>query len=501
MTSKQAAEQVIRALGKAGFEAYLVGGCVRDLVLGREPKDYDVTTNARPEQVIKVFDNSGTIFPEEVSDKFHQSRKPFGGHEVRTVPIGAAFGVVTVVLDGVNTEVATYRSDGEYEDGRHPEIVFYSDTAEQDVSRRDFTMNGLLVSCGGTTLAEGHPGSGPQSTSFAIQPAPGGEGLIVDYVGGLRDIRDRLVRCIGSPAQRFTEDALRMLRACRFAAQLGFQVEQGTLDAIRRNAPLIRGVSVERITAELLRLVTSPNAAGGLFALAATGLLDYLPISEAVKPSLANAMRRLAAFPTTDQDLGMAMLLAGYDPCETDSEGLCKALRMSSEHTKAICGALSVRIDLLINGSFYYYPQNHSRYRLKRLMRTPGAMNGVALARQDVLLRREHEEEGEEAGPAREDRGAALRYTEVLDYCTSLTPGEIRPERLATGDDLIAMGMEPGRGFRIILEAIEDMQLEGRISTREEALEAMERMRRGVEYVFPSQLVQPLLAVLPEEEK
>jgi poly(A) polymerase len=473
--ARQAAEQVIRALSEAGFEAYLVGGCVRDLVLGREPKDYDVTTNARPEQVIGLFE--------------------------KTVPIGAAFGVVTVVIGGVNTEVATFRSDGRYEDGRHPEIVFYSDTAEQDVSRRDFTMNGLLISYGGTTLAEGHPGSGPQSTSFAIQPAPGGDSLVVDYVGGLRDIRDRVVRCIGDPTQRFMEDALRMLRACRFAAQLRFQIEQGTLGAIRRNAPLIRRVSVERVTAELLRLVASPNAAGGLAALAASGLLEYLPFREAVKPSLANAMHRLAAFPTTDQDLGMAMLLAGSDPCETDSEHLCRdVLKLSSEHARAICGALDVRMDLLLNGNFYYYPKNHSRYRLKKLMRTPGARNGVVLARQDILLRREDEEDGEgELGKDYRDHAAA-QYTEMLDYCMSLTPEEIRPERLATGDDLIAMGMEPGRGFKLILGDIEDMQLEGTISTREEALEAMERLRKGVEYVFPGQLVRPILPSPPTGE-
>jgi tRNA nucleotidyltransferase/poly(A) polymerase len=461
--ARQAAEQVMRALNGAGFEAYLVGGCVRDLVLGREPKDYDVTTSARPEQVIPLFE--------------------------KTVSTGASFGVVTVVLDGVNTEVATYRSDGNYADGRHPDIVFYSDTAEQDVSRRDFTINGLLMSYRGSSppplglvLSEAAPGSPAQTSSFTINPMPDGA-IVVDYVGGLDDIRNKTIRCIGNPTYRFTEDALRMLRACRFAAQLGFRVSVETSLAIDRNAALIRKVSVERITAELLRIVTSPHPDLGLALLASTGLLDYLPVKDAVKPSLANAMRRLSSFPTTDPDLGMAMLLAGADPCETDHGHLCKeVLKLSSEHSSAIAGALEVRMALLVSGPSLHDPENHSRFRLKRLMRTPGAMNGVALARQDVLLRRKDEEEGEEAELAKQYRErAARRYLDVFDYCMSLTPGDIRPERLVTGDDLIAMGMEPGRGFRIILDAVEDLQLEGRVATRGEALEAAGRMRGAVE--------------------
>ena len=452
--ARQAAEQVMRALNGAGFEAYLVGGCVRDLVLGREPKDYDVTTSARPEQVIPLFE--------------------------KTVSTGASFGVVTVVLDGVNTEVATYRSDGNYADGRHPDIVFYSDTAEQDVSRRDFTINGLLMSYRGSSppplglvLSEAAPGSPAQTSSFTINPMPDGA-IVVDYVGGLDDIRNKTIRCIGNPTYRFTEDALRMLRACRFAAQLGFRVSVETSLAIDRNAALIRKVSVERITAELLRIVTSPHPDLGLALLASTGLLDYLPVKDAVKPSLANAMRRLSSFPTTDPDLGMAMLLAGADPCETDHGHLCKeVLKLSSEHSSAIAGALEVRMALLVSGPSLHDPENHSRFRLKRLMRTPGAMNGVALARQDILLSRKGWEDGGEA--------TVQRYLDTLDYCMSLTPGEIRPERLATGDDLIAMGMEPGWGFRTILDAVEDLQLEGRVATREEALEAAGKMREAVE--------------------
>ena len=461
--ARQAAEQVMRALNGAGFEAYLVGGCVRDLVLGREPKDYDVTTSARPEQVIPLFE--------------------------KTVSTGASFGVVTVVLDGVNTEVATYRSDGNYADGRHPDIVFYSDTAEQDVSRRDFTINGLLMSYRGSSppplglvLSEAAPGSPAQTSSFTINPMPDGA-IVVDYVGGLDDIRNKTIRCIGNPTYRFTEDALRMLRACRFAAQLGFRVFVETSLAIDRNAALIRKVSVERITAELLRIVTSPHPDLGLALLASTGLLDYLPVKDAVKPSLANAMRRLSSFPTTDPDLGMAMLLAGADPCETDHGHLCKeVLKLSSEHSSAIAGALEVRMALLVSGPSLHDPENHSRFRLKRLMRTPGAMNGVALARQDVLLRREEEGGGGEAELAKQYRERAARqYLDVFDYCMSLTPGDIRPERLVTGDDLIAMGMEPGRGFRIILDAVEDLQLEGRVATRGEALEAAGKMREAVE--------------------
>ncbi len=439
MTPREAAEQVVKGLGKAGFEAFLVGGCVRDLILDRIPHDWDITTNARPEQVMEVFP--------------------------KTIPVGAAFGVVTVVIEDAQIQVATFRSDGDYADGRHPEIVFYSDTAEQDVSRRDFTMNGLLM----RPTGEWDPAAVvfPPDRLVELPGETSGYAMVVDYVGGYEDIMNSMVRCIGDADKRFREDALRMLRACRFAAQLEFGVCLDTRMAIARNAPLIRQVSAERITAELLRIVSSPRPDLGLALLAITGLLDYLPITEAVKPSLANAMQRLSSFPTTDQDMGMAMLLAGAGPFGVNNEHLCRALKLPSERINAICGALAVRMDLIVN---YYSPQSHSRFRLKRLMRTPGAMNGVALARQDILL--------QDILLRREE---ALQYMEVLDYCKSLTPEEIRPARLVTGDDLIAMGMEPGKGFRIILDAVEDLQLEGRVSTREEALEAARRMKEGVE--------------------
>ena len=458
MEQSLAAQTVVSRLRKAGYEAFLVGGCVRDLLLGRVPHDWDVTTNARPEQMMGMFP--------------------------KNIPVGAAFGVITVIINDAQIQVSTFRSDGSYADGRHPDIVFYSDTAEQDVSRRDFTMNGLLMRPieGGeparTVFPPNHlitlPGPPPEDGLVTGEMRPGGYAVVVDYVGGLDDIRNKTIRCIGNPTYRFTEDALRMLRACRFAAQLGFRVSVETSLAIDRNAALIRKVSVERITAELLRIVTSPHPDLGLALLASTGLLDYLPVKDAVKPPLANAMRRLSSFPTTDPDLGMAMLLAGADPCETDHGHLCKeVLKLSSEHSSAIAGALEVRMALLVSGPSLHDPENHSRFRLKRLMRTPGAMNGVALARQDILLSRKGWEDGGEA--------TVQRYLDTLDYCMSLTSGEIRPERLATGDDLIAMGMEPGRGFRTILDAVEDLQLEGRVATREEALEAAGKMREAVE--------------------
>jgi tRNA nucleotidyltransferase/poly(A) polymerase len=225
--------KVQQRLIEKGFEAYLVGGCVRDRLLGRQPKDYDITTNALPEQVQAIFGS--------------------------TVPVGAKFGVVVVVKDDTQVEVATYRADGAYTDGRRPDEVKYSTSAKDDVIRRDFTMNGLLL-----------------KEHYSVFDENG----IVDYVGGKEDIKHRLIRAIGDPNVRFAEDALRMLRACRFAAQLNFKIEKDTLAAIETNARLLRVISAERVAAELFKVFTSPHPLKGLVPFFATGLGRYaLPAS------------------------------------------------------------------------------------------------------------------------------------------------------------------------------------------------------------------------------
>ncbi|MGH9351812.1 MAG: CCA tRNA nucleotidyltransferase, partial [Terriglobia bacterium] len=219
-----AATQVLTTLREAGFQAYFVGGCVRDLVMGREPKDYDVATDARPEQVQAVFPES--------------------------LMVGAQFGVVALPRDGGPIEVATFRSDGLYADGRHPSGGHYAETAKEDVERRDFTINGLLYD--------------PQ------------EGRVIDYTGGQEDIRARRIRAIGDPGKRFREDHLRMLRAVRFAARLGFSLDAALLSSIRELRGLTQGVSRERVRDEILKILTEGAPRRGFELLDQTGLLEIV---------------------------------------------------------------------------------------------------------------------------------------------------------------------------------------------------------------------------------
>ena len=219
---RRAAGEIVRRLRSEEFEAYLVGGCVRDLVLGREPKDYDVTTDAIPEQVLRLFPDGLTV--------------------------GAKFGVIIVPGEAGNIEVATFRSDGRYADGRHPNEVRYAKTPQEDVRRRDFTVNGLLYD--------------PLSDQ------------VLDYVGGQADIRGHRVRTIGDPYERFSEDRLRMLRAVRFAARFAFTLDPAALDAIQRLAPQIRDVSAERVRDEILKILTEGAARRGFELLDRSGLLE-----------------------------------------------------------------------------------------------------------------------------------------------------------------------------------------------------------------------------------
>ena len=256
-------------------------------------------------------------------------------------------------MDGVQTEVATYRSDGDYPDGWHPEIVFYSDTAREDVLRRDFTINGLL--CMGkadTESVEAYEKSLKGLTdTLSIGESTYG---VVDYVGGLDDLKNKLIRCIGDPNERFAEDALRMLRACRFAAQLGFKIDGETLKAISKNASLIDKVSKERVAMELLKIVSSPFPLKGLVPLITTGLLNRLPLFYAIDFSLSSVLRRFASFATDDPGLGMAMLLA-------DSTGVSAREGMQRPEAvqrakDAIMGAIEVGSHLAIMREYFISP-------------------------------------------------------------------------------------------------------------------------------------------------
>jgi poly(A) polymerase len=424
------ANSICDALRRNGFQALLVGGCVRDLLLGREPADYDVTTDATPEQVM-------ALFPESVA-------------------VGAQFGVILIPRDGLKVEVATFRSDVGYSDGRHPDRVVYSKTAEEDVQRRDFTINGLLMR---------HD-----------------TGEVLDFVGGQADLNAGIIRAIGEPSRRFSEDKLRMMRAVRFAARFALAIDPTTKNAIYRHAPEIRQVSAERVREELTKLLTEGAARRGFELLDETGLLvQVLPEIDAMK----GVQQPPQYHPEGDVWIHTRLMLEGLPPDSSPTlawgvllhdvgkpptfrpasetgdrirfdshvdvgvrmaEEICRRLRFSNEDTEQILA--------LVN--------NHMRFKdvesmrastLKRFVRLPHFDEHLALHRLDCLSSNRHLES----------------YEFVRRFIAETPPEQVRPLRLLTGDDLVAMGYEPGPRFSEILRSLEDAQLEGTIRSKQEA--------------------------------
>ena len=418
------AKGIVDRLRAAGFEAYFVGGCVRDLVMGKQAKDIDVATNALPEQVGKLFR--------------------------RTILVGAQFGVVRVLEAGHEFEVATFRADGEYLDGRHPVKVTFCD-ARADVLRRDFTINGMLYD--------------PVTDS------------VIDHVGGKEDIAKRVVRCIGDPVERFQEDKVRVMRAVRFACRLGFVVAPDTSAAAKRIAPKIAEVSAERVRDELLRILMEGGAAKGVQMLRDFGVLEVIlpevvamegvPQPEEFHPEgdvLTHTMLALGEMVNPTPQLAMAVLLhdVGKPTCFTDDDRvrfhrheqvgadtarrICRRLKFSNAQTEVITWLVA----------------NHMRVadapkmrigRLKRLLREPDFEELLELHRVDCL--------------------ACHRQMDKWEFCKSklaeVSQEELRPEPLLSGSDLIDMGYRPGPIFKEILRAVETAQLEGEIATREDA--------------------------------
>lgn len=404
---------------------------MRDLLLGREPADYDVSTDATPERVI-------SLFPESVA-------------------VGAQFGVIVVPRDGYQVEVATFRSDIGSADGRHPERVVFSASPEQDVQRRDFTINGLLMR---------HD-----------------NGEILDSVGGQADLRAGIIRAIGEPARRFAEDKLRMLRAVRFAARFGFPIERETLAAIRLYAHEIGQVSAERIREEVTKLLTEGAARRGMELLDESGLLkqilpevaamhgveqppQYHPEGDIWKHTLL-MLEGLSAGSSATLAWGILLHDVGKPPTfrpvsETGdrirfdrhvdvgvrmADGICERLRFSNQDTEQI-------LALVANHMRFIDVQRMRASTLKRFIRLPRFDEHLALHRLDCL--------------------SSHRRLDSYDFVQRTleeTPAEeIRPARLLTGNDLQNIGYEPGPEFSKILRALEDAQLEGLIKTREEAL-------------------------------
>jgi poly(A) polymerase len=439
----QQATQIVQELRAAGYSAFLAGGCVRDLVLGREPADYDVATSATPQDVMRLFP--------------------------QTYAVGAQFGVVLVPVrrdtaegekDNYAIEVATFRSDGLYSDGRHPDQVQFSKDAKTDVQRRDFTINGLLLD--------------PASQQ------------VFDYVGGREDLEHRIIRTIGDPRQRFAEDKLRMLRAVRFAARFGYAIEAATLAEIQTQAAQIHQVSRERIRDEILKMLTEGRARRAFELLDETGLLEQV-LPEIKR--MQGVQQPPQFHPEGDVWVHTLLLLEGLQPnCSKTlalgvllhdvgkpptfrvapdrirfdqhaevgtkmAEEICRRFRLSNDDTEQVCG-------LVANHMRFGSVHRMKPSTLKRFLRLPRFQEHLELHRLDCL--------------------GSHRDLALYDYARkqlSIMPLEqIRPRTLITGDDLIDAGYKPGPQFKELLTAVEDAQLDGSISSKQEALELVKEI-------------------------
>jgi poly(A) polymerase len=438
MDARQLANRICGVLHEAGHQAFLVGGCVRDILLGRPAQDYDVATDATPDRVQALFPGS--------------------------VGVGAAFGVI-LVLDpdsDSKVEVATFRSDLEYSDGRRPDAVVFSTSPEQDVRRRDFTINGLLLDAR--------------------------DGRVLDFVGGQADLRAGIVRAIGDPVERFREDKLRLLRAVRFSARFSYRIEEATFAAIREHSAKITVVSAERIREELTRILTEGGARRGFELLEETRLLEHvLPeiarmrgveqppefhpegdvwthtlllleqLPAGVSPTLAwGALLHDVGKPPTfaaPRGPGDRIRFDGHVEVGTRmAEDIARRLRFSGEDMERV--AALVAQHLRFKDAEAMRPAT-----LKRFVRQPHFEEHLELHRLDCL--------------------ASHRKLDAYDFVRRFleeTPAEVvRPARLVSGDDLKQLGLPPGPAYRRILDAVEEAQLEGRLATRDQALEFVRR--------------------------
>ena len=428
------AVEIAAYLRSQGFQAWLVGGCVRDLLLGREPSDYDISTDARPEDLLGLFPRAHLV--------------------------GAQFGVVLV--DGI--EIATFRSDHSYADGRHPGWVVFETDVKQDVLRRDFTINALLMD--------------PSVLNSSYSPSSL-YSEILDFVDGLSDLRDGVIRAILDPEQRFTEDHLRMLRAVRFAARFGFEIETATLAAIQKLHAQILRVSPERIRDELVRILTEGGARRGFELLDASGLLsDVLPEVAAMKgvaqpPEFhpegdvwTHTLIMLEGLQSPSPALALGVLL--HDVGKPGTFRVADRIRfdghveLGERIAREILNRLrfsNAEVDqaiaLIANHMRFSHVHQMRESTLKRMLRLPGFEEHLELHRLDCSS----------------SHGHLDNYQFAKAKFEQSAPEELRPPRLVTGDDLIAAGYAPGPDFSRMLEVAEDAQLEARIQSKEEGLE------------------------------
>jgi len=426
MTVKQNAIEIVKTLQKHGYKAFFAGGCVRDMIMGKESADYDIATNALPQDIINLFE--------------------------KTIPVGAQFGVIIVVKNGHSFEVATFRTEGSYSDGRHPDYVAFS-TPEDDVKRRDFTINGLLY-----------------------DPL---HNKILDYVGGQEDISKGIIRTIGSPAERFTEDKLRMIRAARFACRFNFPIHEDTRRAIIQLAQNIHVVSAERIREELEKILTGTNPHIGV------KLLDELRLLQEILPEvtgmkgvrqpenfhpegdvLVHTLLCLSKMQNPSWTLAMGVILHDIGKTitfeESDRIRFNLHEKVGADMAARICDRLKTsnaekdRIVWLVLKHLYFKDAQKMRLsKLKRLLAEEGYPELAELCRIDALA----------------SSGDLSDYHYCQEMFSKLSHEEVRPKPLITGHDLIDLGLKPSPVFKDILTKIEDEQLEGNLTTKEAAIE------------------------------
>jgi poly(A) polymerase len=448
---KHFAISIIRTLRRHGHHAYLAGGCVRDLLLHREPADYDVSTSATPDQVMEIFPESYAV-----GAQFGVVLVP---ENSSVLPVSSVAKSFPEARQDATVEVATFRSDLGYTDGRHPYAVRFSQTPREDVIRRDFTINGMMLD--------------PLTNE------------VLDFVGGRKDLEAGIVRAIGDPETRFAEDKLRMLRAVRFAARFEYAIEPATFSAVQRHASEIRVVSRERVRDELTRMLVEGHAHRAFLLLDETGLLaEILPEISAMKgveqppefhpegdvfthtlmllDHLPQPCPLTLAWGALLHDVGKpATFRRAPDRIRFDdhvevgvkiADAICKRLRFSSHDIQRI-------LALVDNHMRFGHVSRMKESTLKRFMRLPAFDEHLALHRADSLA----------------SHGNLRTYELLQAKLHETPPQEIRPPSLVNGDDLIAAGYAPGPKFREILEAIEDAQLEGRLASRDAALEYIRR--------------------------
>ena len=449
--AKKRAAEIVSTLRKQGHQAYFAGGCVRDLLLSREPADYDVATDATPQQVMQIFP--------------------------QTYAVGEQFGVVLVpesngatgapARQGTTVEVATFRSDAGYSDGRHPDEVRFTKSPREDVQRRDFTINGMM-----------------------LDPATS---EVLDFVGGRDDLKAGIIRAIGDPERRFAEDKLRMLRAVRFAARFDYKIDPATMAAIQKLAPKIHQVSCERVREELTRMLTEGQARRAFQLLDTTGLLpEVLPEIAAMKGvqqppqyhpegdvfvhtlllldklqagasgSISGSVSKTLAWGALLHDVGKPPTFrVAPDRIRFDGHvevgvkmaaEILRRLRFSNHETDQI-------LALIDNHMRFGVVQRMKQSTLKKFLRLPAFEEHLELHRIDCLS----------------SHGQLDAYEYTREQMRSLPPEAIRPTPLITGRDLIEAGYEPGPRFKEVLTAVEDAQLEGRLTSREAAMEYVRR--------------------------